>query len=522
MGSRSFGSFMIGIRQIVARGRLGWRDGHTTSCQGWQGRSRGWRCGAKSQVAARVPYASLALIAAISFAAPAVAAAEGGGTSLGHQLSLGWVAPFVLLLLCIALLPLIVPHWWESNLKKGFISGIFGLPVAVYISMLDAHRLVETGIEYGAFIVLLAALFIISGGIFLRGSLEGTPSVNTGVLAAGAILANVVGTTGASMLLIRPMLRANEERRHQVHIMVFFIFVVSNIGGLLTPLGDPPLFLGFLRGVPFEWTLRLFPHWLLMNAALLVIFFSWDQRLFNAERAASPGALHKEMQVKEKLGVEGKANFLLLLGVLAVAFVVGRFGEEIGLQSEHARKGAQVIGMGLLAALYLVATRKETRAANRFTFHPIVEVAVLFAGIFATMVPALAILEARGEQLGLKQPWHFFWATGSLSSVLDNAPTYLTFATTASGLLGTEAIHLNQLLQATKGGITGEMLLTAISVGAVSMGANTYIGNGPNFMVKAIAEESGIKMPSFFGYMKYSGGVLIPLFVVVTLVFFRP
>jgi Na+/H+ antiporter NhaD/arsenite permease-like protein len=432
------------------------------------------------------------------------------------------VAPFVLLLLSIALLPLVVPHWWESNLNKGTISALFGLPVAVYILALDRHRLVETGIEYLAFIVLLAALFIISGGIYLRGSLEGTPLVNTAVLAGGAVLANIVGTTGASMLLIRPILRANEKRRHKVHVVIFFIFIVSNIGGLLTPLGDPPLFLGFLRGVPFEWTFRLLPHWLLMNAALLLTFYLWDRRQFEAEGVANPWALPKEVQVRERLGVEGRVNFLLLFGVLAVAFVVGRFGEEIGLQSEHARKGAQVIGMGCLAALSMLVTRTETRVANRFTFQPIVEVAVLFAGIFATMIPALAILEARGDQLGLEQPWQFFWVAGALSSFLDNAPTYLTFATTASGLMGTEAIHLNQLLQATKGSIRGEMLLAAISVGAVFMGANTYIGNGPNFMVKSIAEEAGIKMPSFFGYMKYSIGILIPLFVLVTLIFFRP
>ncbi len=453
---------------------------------------------------------------------PRIAAAEGGGTSVGHQIALGWVAPFVLLLLSIALFPLIVPHWWESNLNKGAISALFGVPVAVYISQVDGHRLIETGIEYIAFIVLLAALFIISGGIHLRGSLAGTPPVNTVTLAVGAILSNIIGTTGASMLLIRPMLRANERRRHQVHIVVFFIFVVSNIGGLLTPLGDPPLFLGFLRGVPFQWTLRLLPHWLLMNAVLLLTFYLWDRRQFEAEGVANPWALPKEVQVRERLGVEGKVNFLLLLGVLAVAFVVGRFGEEIGLQSEHARKGAQAIGMGCLAALSMLVTRTETRVANRFSFQPIVEVAVLFAGIFATMIPALAILEARGDQLGLKQPWQFFWVTGALSSVLDNAPTYLTFATTASGLMGTEAIHLNQLLQATKGSIRGEMLLAAISVGAVFMGANTYIGNGPNFMVKSIAEEAGIKMPSFFGYMKYSICILIPLFVLVTLIFFRP
>lgn len=453
---------------------------------------------------------------------PRIAAAEEGGTSLGHQLALGWVVPFALLLLSIAVLPLIVPHWWESNLNKGIISALFGLPVGVYIFVLDGHRLIETGIEYVAFIVLLAALFIISGGAYLRGSLTGTPPVNTAVLAAGAILANVVGTTGASMLLVRPIIRANEKRRQKVHILIFFIFVVSNIGGLLTPLGDPPLFLGFLRGVPFEWTLRLVPQWLLMNAVLLIIFYLWDQRCFRAERVAHPVALSEEVRVRGNLSVEGKVNFLLLLGVLAVAFVVGRFGGQIGLQSEHARKGAQVIGMGLFAALSILVTRRETRAANRFTFHPIVEVAVLFAGIFATMIPALAILEARGEQLGLRQPWHFFWVTGALSSVLDNAPTYLTFATTASGLMGTEAMHLNQLLQATNGGVRGEMLLAAISVGAVSMGGNTYIGNGPNFMVKAIAEESGIEMPSFFGYVKYSIGILLPLFLLVTLVFFQP
>ena len=453
---------------------------------------------------------------------PRIAAAEGGGTSVGHQIALGWVAPFVLLLLSIALFPLIVPHWWESNLNKGIISATFGLPVVIYISRLDGHRLIETGIEYVAFIVLLAALFIISGGIYLRGSLAATPVINTVGLGMGSILANFIGTTGASMLLIRPIIRANEKRRHRVHVVIFFIFIVSNIGGLLTPLGDPPLFLGFLRGVPFEWTFRLLPHWLLMNMAVLVIFYLWDRRRFGEENVTAAAASPEVTLVRQRLSVEGKANFWLLLGVLAVAFVVGRFGKEIGLQSEQARKGAQVIGMGLLAALSLLMTRNQARAANRFTFHPIMEVAVLFAGIFAAMIPALAILEARGDQLGLKQPWHFFWVAGALSSFLDNAPTYLTFATTASGLMGTEAIHLNQLLQATKGSIRGEMLLAAISVGAVFMGANTYIGNGPNFMVKSIAEEAGIKMPSFFGYMKYSICILIPLFVLVTLIFFRP
>jgi Na+/H+ antiporter NhaD/arsenite permease-like protein len=454
--------------------------------------------------------------------APSIAAAgKGGGTTLGHQVALGWVAPFILLLLSIALLPLIVPRWWESNLNKGAISAVFGVPVVIYVSQLDGHRLIETGIEYIAFIVLLAALFIISGGIYLQGSLAGTPSVNTITLAVGAILSNIIGTTGASMLLIRPMLRANERRRHQVHIMVFFIFIVSNIGGLLTPLGDPPLFLGFLRGVPFQWTLRLLPHWLLMNVALLVIFYLWDLRQLQREDVATREALGREGPARERLGVEGKVNLLLLLAVMAVAFGVGRFGQEIGLTSEHARKWGQVGGMGLLAVMSILLTSSATREANRFTLDPIVEVAVLFAGIFAAMIPAMVILEARGDRLGLREPWHFFWVTGALSSFLDNAPTYLTFATTASGLMGTEAMNLGQLLQAESGGIHGDALLTAISAGAVFMGANTYIGNGPNFMVKAIAEEAGVRMPSFFGYMKYSLGILIPLFLLVTLIFFR-
>ena len=461
---------------------------------------------------------ALALLALQGFAA----AAEEGGTPLGHQLGLVWVAPFALLLLSIAVLPLLVPRWWESNLNKGLVSTILGLPVSFYIFRLDSSRLIETGIEYTAFIVLLAALFIISGGIYLRGSLPGTPFINTVALAMGALLANFIGTTGASMLLIRPVLRANERRRHQVHIVVFFIFIVSNIGGLLTPLGDPPLFLGFLRGVPFEWTIRLLPHWLLMITALLIIFYVWDRRWFEAERATHQEVVRGELGIQERLSVEGKVNFLLLLGVLMVAFVVGRFGARVGLQSEYARRGGQVVGMGILAGLSILMTRRETRAANGFAFYPIVEVAVIFAGIFATMIPALAILEARGGDLGLKHPWQFFWVTGGLSSFLDNAPTYLTFASMASGLMGTEAVHLDQLLQATTGGMHGETLLTAISVGAVSMGANTYIGNGPNFMVKTIAEEAGIKMPSFFGYMKYSIGILLPLFLLVTLVFFRP
>jgi len=445
---------------------------------------------------------------------------EGG--RLGQQLGLAWVLPFVLLLLAIAVLPLIAPRWWRSNVNKGLVSLACGLPVLLPLWRLDRHRVLDTAIDYVAFIALLGALFVIAGGIYVRGAMKGSALANTLLLGTGATLANVVGTTGASMLLIRPILRANEERRHQVHIVIFFIFIVSNIGGLLTPLGDPPLFLGFLRGVPFEWTLRLLPVWLCMNLPLLAIFYVWDRWRFGKERQTSVAARADHTGVSEPLAVEGAVNLALLAGVMAVAFLIGRHGEAIGLVSDTSRKWAQAAAMALLGSLSVLLTPPETRAANRFTFHPIVEVAVVFAGIFATMIPALAILEARGAALGIVQPWQFFWVTGALSSILDNAPTYLTFAAAASGLMGTDATRLNELLYVSREGIRGEALLRAISAGAVLMGANTYIGNGPNFMVKAIAEEAGVAMPSFFGYVKYSIGILCPLFVLLTLAFFRP
>ena len=439
---------------------------------------------------------------------------------LGAELSIWSVAPFAGLLLAIAVLPLATPHFWEHNRNKGIVAALFSLPVVIYLLVAFGergfHELVEKGEEYTAFILLLASLYVITGGIHVRGSLSGTPLLNTAVLAIGTALASVIGTTGASVLLIRPLLSANAPRERKTHIVVFFIFAVSNCGGLLTPLGDPPLFLGFLKGVPFEWTLALWREWLLVNGILLVLFNVWDQVVFAREERERPGSQLEEVQEHEPLGIEGAHNFAFLAGIVAVIYAAGR---GFGSGGAPWRFGVQEALMFALAAAAYAFTRPETRRKNRFGFGPINEVALLFAGIFATMAPALLLLNAHAASFGLQTPAQFFWATGILSSFLDNAPTYLTFAATACGLagVGLEGRYLAEFLAR---GDEAAALLAAISCGAVFMGANTYIGNGPNFMVKAIAEERGVSMPSFFGYMLYSGGILIPLFVLVTFVFF--
>ncbi len=443
--------------------------------------------------------------------------------NLGVELELWTLLPFAALLLCIAILPLFAGHWWEHNRNKAIISFGLALPIVIYLFAVKGaagiENLIEKGEEYASFIILLASLFVITGGVYVQGSLSGTPLVNTGILGLGAVLANFIGTTGASVLLIRPLLRANAKRQHRSHIVIFFIFIVSNCGGLLTPLGDPPLFLGYLKGVPFEWTLSLWKPWLLTNIVLLVIFNIWDQRALSKDEMAGKEALLEEVQHHEPLKIHGAHNFLFLAGVVAAIYFAGAMHWPYGVQ-----EGLMlVLGIGAY-----FSTSPVNREKNKFTFGPIIEVAVLFAGIFITMAPALLILNAwgKGERdvfgiaFGLDQPWQFFWATGTLSSFLDNAPTYLTFAATACGLKGVavDGAYMAELL---KTGDEAVRLLAAISCGAVFMGANTYIGNGPNFMVKAIAEENGVKMPSFFGYMAYSGAVLIPIFIVVTFVIFR-
>jgi len=402
------------------------------------------------------------------------------------------VVPFVLMLLAIALAPLWMPRWWESNGNKLLVSALLGLPIlAVYLGRRPA-ALGAVAEEYVSFIILLAGLYVISGGILLRGDLEATPETNVTFLALGSALASFIGTTGASMLLIRPLLQTNRERTHVRHTVIFFVFLVSNIGGMLTPLGDPPLFLGYLQGVPFTWTFRLLPHWGFQVLLLLALYFLWDRRQYAREPV---GARRRDRTQVEPLRLSGAFNFVALaLVVLAVAFLTAPWRE------------ASIV---LLAALSFWRTPSAIRQANGFTAHPILEVAVLFLGIFLTMIPALELLRLRGSELGVREPWHFFWASGLLSSFLDNAPTYLVFLALGQSLgLSPEIVAVPHAI------------LAAISVGAVSMGANSYIGNAPNFMVKSIAEERGVKMPSFFGYMLYSGGILLPLFVIVTVVFF--
>ena len=439
-----------------------------------------------------------------------------GPIALGLSLPLWSVLPFAGLLLSIALFPLFAPSIWVRHYAKVCLG--FGVPVAGFFLLRAPRELLNTVLEYVSFLVLLASLFTISGGILLRGTLRGAAGVNTAILALGAVLANVFGTTGASMLLIRPLLRANADRHRKAHVVVFFIFVVANIGGSLTPIGDPPLFLGYLRGVPFFWTLRAMgPLWAAAVGMVIGVFYLVDRRALAIEAAAggdpdtAPAAEatesgasmpasalgHPWPSAGEKripLSIEGKINLPLLGIVIGAVFLPTPFRE---------------IAMAAAAVVSAWKTPAKVREENEFTWHPIEEVAILFAGIFATMIPALLILKARGAELGVVSPAHFFWATGVLSSFLDNAPTYLTFFSLAQGLGGPETVA----------GVSAP-ILQAIGAGAVFMGANSYIGNAPNFMVKAIAEEAGVRMPSFFGYMAWSCGILLPIFALLTLIFF--
>ena len=444
-------------------------------------------------------------------------AKEGGHVEhKGADLALWSVIPFVIILLCIAILPISphhIAHWWEQNNNKLIISGVLG---GVAFGILAANgwigKIYHTLVfEYVPFIILLGSLFYISGGIVLKGDIKATPVNNLLFLLVGSFLASIIGTTGASMLLIRPLLKTNSERKHVVHTVIFFIFMVSNIGGSLTPLGDPPLFLGYLQGVPFTWTFGLFPEMIFSIVILSIVYIIWDNIQYKKETKVD---IKKDAAAAEPISITGQVNFLWLFGiVLSVAFLNENYIPAIK-QNPYIAFVREAVMIGLVfASLY--TSDPKLREHNKFTLGPIQEVAYLFIGIFITMIPALILLEEHGKELGVTQPWQLFWATGGFSSVLDNAPTYLTFLSLAKGLTGATDVH--QILANKE----WEQLLKAISVGAVFMGANTYIGNAPNFMVKSVAEENKIPMPSFGGYLMYSFGVLIPLFILITFIFFR-
>jgi Na+/H+ antiporter NhaD/arsenite permease-like protein len=468
-----------------------------------------------------------------SLASNVAAEAHHGGHDIGTMLPVWTIIPFAGILLSIALCPLLVPHFWHNNFGKvsAFWAIVFAVPFLFVYHGTALYEIIHIYlIDYFPFIILLWGLFTIAGGIVVSGSIKGTPLLNTVMLLIGTILASWVGTTGAAMVMIRPVLRANKDRLKKVHVICFFIFLVANIGGSLTPLGDPPLFLGFIHNVPFFWvTTGILPHMLVTSIILLVLFFFLDTFYYRKEK---DNVQESEKEEKVPLKIEGLYNFLLLGGVISLVLISGYWkADHFNVLGVHVylQNLLRDVGIICLGVVSLLVTPKRLREANEFSWFPIIEVAKLFAGIFMTIIPALAILKAgsEGALAGLiaivKDPYHYFWVTGTLSSFLDNAPTYLTFFNLALGKLGLSEAMVPAALAAKAATANPVFIsyLKAISAGAVFMGANTYIGNAPNFMVKSIAEEAGINMPSFFGYMiKYSIPILIPIFIVVTFIFF--
>ena len=499
--------------------------------------------GTEQMIRAQAPPAAPGAAAASKGAQSKLAAASGK-----HLAALAvtrhppyWMAvPFVMLLAAIAVLPLasVTAHWWESNLHRFYVAG--GLAATTLLYYLGCHRYplhahwpaphiafaAEHGLnwsqtgqvladallnEYVPFIVLLFSLYVISGGIRIAGDLPAHPRTNSLFLLLGGMLASIVGTTGAAMILIRPLLETNAERKHVKHTVVFFIFVVCNCGGCLLPTGDPPLFLGYLMGVDFFWTLRLFPQWLFVNGVLVTVYFALDY-FWYYPRESLADVVREEMRV-HPLRIRGLwPNGLLLLATIVCVAMLDPSKVLPGTDWHPWLYLREAVQLGLVA-LSLAWGDGHLRRANRFDYGPIIEVAVLFFGIFICMQPPLQVLAVEGPRLGLTAPWHYFWASGCLSSVLDNAPTYVVFFETA------KAFSQGAALSPAVAGV-GARLLAALSLGSVFMGANTYLGNGPNFMVKSMAEKSGVPMPSFLGYMLYAAVFLAPLWVLTTWLFF--
>jgi Na+/H+ antiporter NhaD/arsenite permease-like protein len=464
--------------------------------------------------------------------APLTAATEGAPAAKPDNTSPPFwtVVPFLLLLGGIAVLPLVpaTEHWWESNLHRFYVAVAFSILVLAYYAFvhkapLDGHwpahhvvaptdNSVQGGFvrtvlanailsEFIPFIVLLFSLYTISGGIRITGDLQAHPMTNAAFMAVGALLASFIGTTGAAMLLIRPVLETNQERKHVAHTIVFFIFIVCNCGGCLLPIGDPPLFLGYLQGVPFLWTLVLWKEWLFVNGILIIVYLLLDTLWFY--RRETVRDIERDVERQRGLQFSGwQVNVPLLVGVVLAVALLDPSKQLPGTNWHPWMYLREIVQLGLVA-LSLAFGSKQVRYSNRFNYAAIVEVAAIFIGIFITMQPALQILREHGSELGIHTPAQFFWATGSLSSVLDNAPTYLVFFQTAQSM----PHPLDAKIVAGVEHVT----LIGISLGAVFMGAMTYIGNGPNFMVRAIADKSGVKMPSFFGYMVYSVVILLPI-----------
>jgi len=419
--------------------------------------------------------------------------------------------PFAVQLIAIALVPVFWGKFWERNRNKMLISIVLSIPVFVFMFANQMGGAIWNQIlfDYFPFIILLCALFVITGGIFIGGDFVARPSVNTAFLAIGYILASFMGTTGAAILLIRPLLNANRQRKHKTHTILFFIAAVANCGGLLTPLGDPPLFLLHLRGANFSWFLQLFPQWLFAGAMLLAIYYFIDYKYFRKESWESISA---DLREKIPFHIKGNVNFLFLLGVIAaVAFINPQYFPSMNFPHTPLYiKFLREIILIILIFLSLFLTKKTIRQRNKFTWQPIIEVAVIFFSIFVTITPVLLFLNYNAQNFAMTKPWHFYYATGTLSAFLDNAPTALAFHSIAQGLpsVGTNVAGIS------------ESLLKAISVGSVFFGSMTYIGNGPNFMVKLIAEENSVKMPSFFAYiLKFSLVVLLPIYILTQLLF---
>lgn len=434
----------------------------------------------------------------------------------GDEAQVSWwgVIPFAMLLACIAILPLLpaTRRLWHRQSFQLLVALSFGLPMAALMWWLGDHAaVVHALVEYAQFIALLLSLFVISGGIFVAGDLQATPRTNLAFLAVGGVLASFIGTTGAAMALIRPILNVNRQRKHRVHTVVFAIFVIANCGGLLTPLGDPPLFLGMLRGVPFLWTLTLFPAWLFVNGLLLLSYYVLDRRMHAQEPAP---ALIRDALERSPLRIRGRLNLLWLLGVV-LAVALAPSVDLAAIHAGHAPLTAylplrELLMLSLATVSFVTGSRQVRFVDNEFTWAPILEVAALFSGIFLAMVPALAYLRQVAPTLPLNE-YTFFFFTGGLSAVLDNAPTYVTFFEMARSLGGSPAVA----------GVR-ELHLVSISLGAVFCGAITYIGNGPNFMVKSIADAAGVPMPSFGGYVLWTLRYLIPVLLLMVLVIISP